>query len=112
MVDALVKEVFAILWRRECYNGVTLGDVDSYREGGSHDMGGRVERYEAEAREIADMLERLAAPQVERLRKALQPFADRCASDVRASDHDEAGLTVKVKYLRAAITALHGADHD
>ena len=51
-MDPRTKAVFDILWKRECYNGITHHDVDDCRRGGRLDMGGRVERYEKEARDI------------------------------------------------------------
>lgn len=51
---AMIKTaIFPILWEVECYNGITLRDVDDCRIGGRLDMGGRVERYEARAEKIA-----------------------------------------------------------
>lgn len=52
-VEAVVRTVFPILWKQECYNGITLADVDDCRKGGKWDMGGRVERYEKQAETIA-----------------------------------------------------------
>ena len=52
-VEKAAAEVFKITWKRECYNGVTLRDIDRYRKDGPDSMGGRVERYETESIEIA-----------------------------------------------------------
>ena len=46
--------VFPILWRQEYFNGINAqDDVDQYRLDGARSMGGRVEGYEVQAREIA-----------------------------------------------------------
>lgn len=52
-VEDMARVIFPILWNKECYNGVRLQDIDQYRIGGSRSMGGRVERYEAEALSLA-----------------------------------------------------------
>lgn len=53
MIERVSSKIFPILWRQECYNGVTLESVDSFRIGGSADMGGRVENYKKQSRDIA-----------------------------------------------------------
>lgn len=57
-----VKAVMSVLWKREQYNGVGP-DYDNYRPGCKFDMGGRVERYEQEARDILAALAALAQPE-------------------------------------------------
>lgn len=76
MTAPLVERVMATLWKREQYNGVGP-DYDNYRKGARWDMGGRVESYEAEAREIIAAIPDAArlseqAAEIERLREALQ----------------------------------------
>lgn len=77
---AQVKAVMSILWKREQYNGVGP-DYDNYRPGSKFDMGGRVERYEKEARDIIAALAALTpsalsgdAGEGERLRAEVEGY--------------------------------------
>jgi len=77
-----VKVVMADLWKREQYNGVGP-DYENYREGATWDMGGRVEKYEAQAVRIVDAI--LALRPASTPRSAMEgadDLADRLEAEV------------------------------
>jgi len=79
-----------------------------------HDPGKAYQYLEGQRDDYMPMTAVLAvlASHADPLRRALEPFAKRCRETVRHDDDDNAGVTVRIKHLRAALAALSSGENN